>query len=72
MQKNRTTFWRVFNALGRVAGVCFAVVGSCVGVSGFTQQDWLIVTAGKAGIRLCWQSNALVPLCLSTNGWATS
>lgn len=27
MQNWRTTYWNLFNALGRVVGVCFALVG---------------------------------------------
>lgn len=47
MQNWRTTYWNLFNTLGRVVGVCFALVGLGFAVSGIMQRDWLVLGIGS-------------------------
>jgi len=46
VQNWKTTYWTLFNMLGRVVGICFAVVGGGFCLHGAAQRDWIIAAVG--------------------------
>ena len=46
MADTKTTYWKYFNALGRVVGVGFVLVGAVILIYGAVQRDWLIAVPG--------------------------
>jgi hypothetical protein len=46
MADTQTGYWKFFNALGKLVGVCFILGGIVILVFGATQRDWLIGVPG--------------------------
>jgi len=46
MANTSTGYWKLLNALGKFAGICFILGGVAVLVFGAAQRDWLIGIPG--------------------------
>jgi len=46
MSDQRTTHWKIFNAMGRVIGLGFVLVGVLISFSGAVQRDGLTAMIG--------------------------